>query len=117
MPDGRISACPVAVDFDFSIVGSIFEGDPGSLCGKAAIGEPCISCDIYYICGGRCLFVNKSQWMLIDEGYSHICRTVKHLIGELRGVLPGIRALIDEGSIRTSDFDYPRLTNGCEIIP
>jgi len=117
MPDGRVSACPVAVDFDFSIVGSIFEGDPDSLCGKAAIGEPCLSCDIYHICGGRCLFVNRSQWMLIDEGYSRICGTVKHLIGELRGVLPGIRALIDEGSIRTSDFDYPRLTNGCEIIP
>jgi len=117
MPDGRVSACPVAVDSDFSMVGSIFNNDPGSLCGKAVIGEPCLSCDTYRICGGRCLFVNKSQWMLIDEGYSHICRTVKHLVEELRGALPSIKALIAEGSVRESDFDYPALNNGCEIIP
>jgi putative peptide-modifying radical SAM enzyme len=117
MPDGRVSACPVAVDFDFSIIGSIFEGGPDSLCGKATIGEPCLSCDIYHICGGRCLFVNKSQWMLVDEGYSDICRTVKHLVEELKGALSSIKELIDEESIRTSDFHYPGLANGCEIIP
>jgi len=117
MPDGRISACPVAVDFDFSMVGSIFEGDPDSLCGKATIGEPCLSCGIYHICGGRCLFVNKSQWMLIDEGYPLICTTVKHLVEALRRALPSVKALIAEGSIRASDFDYPALSNGCEIIP
>ena len=117
MPDGRISACPVAVDFDFSMVGSIFGSDPGSLGGKANIGEPCRSCDAYSLCGGRCLFVNQSQWMLIDGGYPLICRTVKHLIEELRGALPRIRALIAEGSVKTCDFDYPALNNGCEIIP
>jgi putative peptide-modifying radical SAM enzyme len=117
MPDGRISACPVAVDFDFSIVGSIFDSDPDALCGKATIGEPCLSCDVYHICGGRCLFVNRSQWMLVDEGYSHICRTVKHLVEELQDALSSIKSLIDEESIRTPDFDYPGLANGCEIIP
>jgi len=117
MPDGRISACPVAVDFDFSMVGSIFGSDPGSLGGKATVGEPCRSCDAYSLCGGRCLFVNQSQWMLIDGGYPLICRTVKHLIGELRGALPRIRALIEEGSVKATDFDYPALNNGCEIIP
>jgi putative peptide-modifying radical SAM enzyme len=117
MPDGRISACPVSLDFDFSIVGSIFNGDPHSLCGKATIGEPCLSCDIYHICGGRCLFVNKSQWMLTDQGYSQICGTVRHLVDELQGALPSIKALIDGGSMRTSDFDYPEIANGCEIIP
>ena len=25
MPDGRISACPVSIDFDFSVIGSIYE--------------------------------------------------------------------------------------------
>src|ERR1039458_9522347 len=32
--------------------------------GIAKIGEPCLSCDIYHTCGGRCLFVNRSQEML-----------------------------------------------------
>jgi len=117
MPDGRVSACPVAVDFDFSIVGSIFGCDPDSFRGRAAIGEPCLSCNIYRICGGRCLFVNRSQGMLTDKGYSQICWTVRHLVQELQGVLPSIRAVIEAGSVRASEFDYPGLANGCEIIP
>ncbi len=117
MPDGRVSACPVAVDFDFSVVGSIFERNPNSLCGIAAVGEPCLSCDIFRICGGRCLFVNRSQGMLRDDGYSHICSTVRHLVAELQRALPRVMALIDNGSLRRSDFDYPEFNNGCEIIP
>jgi len=117
MPDGRVSACPVAVDFDFSVLGSIFEMTPDSLRGIAAIGEPCLSCEIFGICGGRCLFVNRSQEMLRDDGYSHICRTVRHLVAELQGALPRVTALVDDGSIKRSDFEYPEFNNGCEIIP
>jgi putative peptide-modifying radical SAM enzyme len=117
MPDGRVSACPVAVDFDFSVVGSIFGGTPASLCGIATIGEPCLSCDIFRICGGRCLFVNRSQAMLRNGGYSHICRTVRHLVAELQRALPEVRALIGDGSLRKSNFEYPEFNNGCEIIP
>ncbi len=117
MPDGRISACPVSVDFDFSMVGSMFDGAPESLCGKAVLGEPCTSCDILDVCGGRCLFVNRCQGMLRENGYSHICSTVRHLVKELRGVAPQVRALIEEGSLSRSDFEYPELNNGCEIVP
>jgi putative peptide-modifying radical SAM enzyme len=117
MPDGRISACPVSVDFDFSVVGSIFKGTPDSLCGTASIGEPCLSCDIFGICGGRCLFVNRSRQMLRDGGYSLICKTVRHLVEELRSALPRVEALINDGSIERSDFEYPEFNNGCEIIP
>ena len=117
MPDGSISACPVAVDFDFSMLGSIFGSAPDSLPGKAMLGEPCLSCELLRICGGRCLFVNRSRWMLIDGGYSLICGTVKHLIGELRNALPSINGLIANGAVKASDFEYPAINNGCEIIP
>ncbi len=117
MPDGRISACPVSVDFDFSVVGSIFNDAPLSLCDKVYVGEPCISCDIFHICGGRCLFVNKAQDMLRENGYSLICTTVRHLVGELRNVLPQILELIESRVVRRSDFEYPEFNNGCEIIP
>lgn len=40
MPDGRISACPVSIDFDFSIVGSIFVDNPMSLCNRAGLLNP-----------------------------------------------------------------------------
>jgi uncharacterized protein len=117
MPDGRISACPVSIDYDFSIVGSIAESTPQSLRDSALVGEPCISCDILDVCGGRCLFVNRSQWLLREGGLSCICSTVRHLVNELRAALPQVRALIDDGTVRMSDFRYPELNNGCEIIP
>ena len=117
MPDGRISACPVSVDFDFSIVGSIVNSPPHSLPGRAQVGEPCLSCDTYGLCGGRCLFVNKAQWMLAEDGYILICRTVKHLASEMERILPIVRRLIDEGLVQRAAFAYPEFNNGCEIIP
>ena len=117
MPDGRISACPVSVDFDFSVIGSIFKNAPSSLCDVVAFGEPCSSCDIFGICGGRCIFVNKSQGLLRENGYPLICTTVRHLVKELQDALPRVQALIEGGSVRRSDFEYPELNNGCEIIP
>jgi uncharacterized protein len=117
MPDGRISACPVSVDYDFSVVGSIFSNRPESLRDITAVGEPCSSCDIVNVCGGRCLFVNRSQWLLRRNGYPLICSTVRHLVGELRRALPRVRALIEDGCVSLSDFGYPELNNGCEIIP
>jgi uncharacterized protein len=117
MPDGRISACPVSIDFDFSIVGSIFKDEPLSLHENACVGEPCVSCDIFHICGGRCLFVNRSQDMLRRKGYEQICSTVRHLMRELEGAAPRVRELIESGVIRTNEFEYPEFNNGCEIIP
>jgi len=117
MPDGRISACPVSIDFDFSVIGSIYNDAPESLCDKIIVGEPCLSCDIFHVCGGRCLFVNKAQEMLRENGYALICSTVKHLVRELQGALPRIRELIEKGVVKRSDFEYPEFNNGCEIIP
>jgi uncharacterized protein len=117
MPDGRISACPVSVDCDFSIVGSISASAPDSLRGSAVVGEPCTSCEVFGVCGGRCLFVNRSQHLLRKDGLTYICATVKHLVAELEGVLPEIEALIANGTVSRADFDYPELNNGCEIIP
>ncbi len=117
MPDGRISACPVSIDFDFSVIGSIYNDMPHALCNKARVGEPCISCDIFHICGGRCLFVNHAQEMLRENGYALICSTVRHLVRELQEALPRVKGLIEKGVVRREDFEYPEFNNGCEIIP
>jgi uncharacterized protein len=117
MPDGRISACPVSIDFDFSFVGSIFCDKPVELCNKSCMGEPCVSCDIFKICGGRCLFVNHGQNMLRKNGYELICSTVRHLVRKLKAAVPNIQDLIDKRIIERKEFDYPEFNNGCEIIP
>ncbi|MDG6904878.1 MAG: TIGR04084 family radical SAM/SPASM domain-containing protein [Nitrososphaerota archaeon] len=117
MPDGRISACPVSIDYDFSILGTIFENTPHSLCHRVSVGEPCISCDIYSLCGGRCLLVNKSQQMLQQDGFYNICSTVLQLTNEMKKCLPVVQSLIEDHRIKRSDFEYPTLNNGCEIIP
>ena len=117
MPDGRISACPVSIDFDFSVIGSIFDDSPHSLCNKVRVGEPCVSCDIFHICGGRCLFVNRAQDRLRENGYALICSTVRHLVRELQEGLPRVREMIEKGIVRREDFEYPEFNNGCEIIP
>ncbi|HYC12139.1 MAG TPA: TIGR04084 family radical SAM/SPASM domain-containing protein [Nitrososphaerales archaeon] len=117
MPDGRISACPVAVDFDFSMVGSLRESTPGSLRDAVLVGEPCTSCDVLDVCGGRCLLVNKSQILLRKDGYASICSTVRHLVAQLETALPEVEAMIRSGAVRRSEFDYPEFNNGCEIIP
>ncbi len=117
LPDGRVSVCPVSVDFDFSIVGSIFRNTPASLRDVATVGDPCSSCDIIDVCGGRCLFVNRSQHLLRQDGYSLICTTVKHLVKELREAQPRVKAFAEHGVVKLSDFKYPVFNNGCEIIP
>ena len=117
MPDGRISACPVSVDFDFSVIGSIYHNSPRTLTDQVTVGEPCLSCDIFHICGGRCLFVNHSQEMLRENGFSYICSTVRHLVKELQDVHPKVEALIGNGSVSRPDLEYPEFNNGCEIIP
>ncbi len=117
MPDGRISACPVSIDFDFSVIGSIFNDAPKSLFNKVSVGEPCLSCGIFHICGGRCLFVNKAQDMLRENGYALICSTVKHLMRELQEALPQVMGLIESGVVKGEDFEYPEFNNGCEIVP
>lgn len=117
MPDGRISACPVSIDYEFSVIGSIFTDEPSDLCNRACVKEPCTSCDIFTVCGGRCLFVNHASDMLMDNGYEIICSTVRHLVTELKASLPTIKKLIQRGVIDPSVFEYPELNNGCEIIP
>ncbi len=113
--DGTISYCPVVSEYSFARVGSIFEG-PESI-KKVSVGEPCTGCEVFEVCGGRCLFVNKFKHWLGEENFSRICRSVKHLISQLERVKPEIEKLIEDGIISREDFNYPEINAGCEIIP
>lgn len=113
---GRILACPIAPEFEWNILGDIYNSSPMELPGKIEIEEPCKSCEICHICGGRCLFANKTK-LWGEEGFKKVCKTVKHLVNELLKVKPEIEQMIRNGVIRIEDFNYPKYNNTTEIIP
>ncbi len=116
-PSGEITLCPVTPEYEFMRVGSIFDTSPEELRNCASPGEPCASCDLLWVCGGRCLFINLAKEWVGEQGYALICSTVRHLVNELSAALPEIKRLIKEGVISQEVFDYPEINNDCEVIP
>jgi putative peptide-modifying radical SAM enzyme len=114
-PSGVITACPISSDPEF-VVGDIWNTHPLDLRNSIKVGSPCPECEIYWVCGGRCLYANmKKHWG--EEGFRKVCGTVKHLIWELEELKPKILKLISSGVLSLKDFDYPEINNCCEIIP
>ncbi len=113
---GRILACPIAPEFDFNVVGHILKSDPKELPWKVRISGTCETCEVRDICGGRCLFANKTM-LWGEEGFNMVCDTVKHLINELKRVKSEVENLIKEGIIDVDEIDYPKYNNTTEIIP
>jgi len=114
LTDGNISPCVAMAGMKEYYVGNIWESDPKNL-KKVLVGEPCTSCDIYPLCGGRCLFANKTK-LWGEEGFKLVCTSVRNLISSLQEKLPEVRSLIQEGKIKLSHLNYHKF-NSCEIIP
>jgi len=113
--DGNITPCPVMAGMRDFYLGNVHQTDPQILRDAIFVSKPCTGCDIYSLCGGRCLYANATK-LWGDEGFGQVCGTVRNMIDALCEVLPQIRVLVDDGKIRLEDFDYPRY-NSCEIIP
>jgi sulfatase maturation enzyme AslB (radical SAM superfamily) len=95
-------------------LGHIRSSDPLRL-KRTVVGEPCTRCDIFNMCGGRCLYANVTKrWNA--AAYKAVCGTVKNLIEALASQMPRIKELIERGRISTRDFEFMKF-NGCEIIP
>lgn len=67
------------------------------------------------LCGGRCLYSNSAELWPV-EGQELVCLTIKHLINEMKKILPEINSLIEKGVVKKSDFEYEKYF-GPEIIP
>ncbi len=113
--DGNITPCPVMAGMKDFYLGNIRGTSPGSLKDAVSVSEPCTGCEIYQICGGRCLYANATK-LWGDEGFNQVCGTVRNMMSSLYDALPQVRALIAKGKIRMEQFEYPRY-NSCEIIP
>jgi uncharacterized protein len=116
MTNGRIDVCPIAPELPYSNVGDIWSSTPEKLRGVMPVVSPCTECDVLGVCGGRCLFSNKTMFWGLDW-FNRICDTTKHMIDELRPLVPVAERLIKDGVLDPSVFDYPEINNGCEIIP
>ncbi len=111
---GKIVACPIMNCIMDFYVGDIRTTNPNSL-KKFSVSEPCDSCGYLDLCGGRCLYWNKSK-LWPKEGEELICFVIKHLIDELKKKIPEIKELINKKIISEKDFEYEKYF-GPEIIP
>lgn len=115
-PNGSISVCPISPEFRFSIVGDIWNSSPNEIRNSFVVTDPCPSCDIIQLCGGRCLFINQTK-LWGEKAFTKVCKTVRHMIDELRAIKKEVLELIENGLIKKEEFAYPTFNNGCEIIP
>jgi len=112
--DGFIIPCPTMWGIKNHYLAHISNADPLKL-RKILVNEPCTSCDILNVCGGRCLYANiTKRWN--SDAYATVCSTVRALVNAIEAQLPRIKRLIKEGKVRLSDFEFTKY-NGCEIIP
>jgi len=116
MTSGRIDACPIAPELSYSPVGDIRNSTPDSLRDILPLGEPCSLCPDKWVCGGRCLFANKTKFWG-EEWFKRVCASTRHMIRELGTLVEPTRRLMRNGTLPRDALDYPRINNGCEIIP
>jgi putative peptide-modifying radical SAM enzyme len=111
--DGKITACPIMNCIEDFNAGDL-NTHPDNL-KKFSIKGKCVSCDYFDLCGGRCLYWNYAE-LWPEDGNELICKTIKHLIDEIKKRMPEIEKLIKNKIISIQDFEYEKYF-GPEIIP
>jgi len=112
--DGHITPCPVMAGMRDYYLGNIMRDDPRRL-RTVSVREPCTNCDLFSLCGGRCLYANVTR-LWGTEGFNEVCQTVRNLITSLKEALPKIQKLLQDGKIELANFEKLH-HNGCEVIP
>ena len=115
-PNGTVMACPISPEFSFNLLGEINGRRSHDFINSVELDEPCRSCDIRWVCGGRCLFANKTK-LWGEEGFRKVCETVRHLVRTMEGYREEVWGLIGDGVVSLDDFFYPWVNNGVEVIP
>ena len=112
--DGNIIPCPTMWGMKDYYLGHIASANPMEL-KQSFVGAPCTDCNIFCVCGGRCLYANiMHRWS--KEAYVSVCATVKNLMTAIEAEAPRIKRLIEEGVVDKHAFEFVKY-NGCEIIP
>jgi putative peptide-modifying radical SAM enzyme len=113
--NGNITPCPVMAGMRDFYLGNIKNVSPSDLTDAVFVSEPCTSCEVFEICGGRCLYANATK-LWGTEGYAKVCSTVITMIRTLEDAATEVKSFLEKGRIQLENFDYPKY-NGAEIIP
>lgn len=113
--NGKVYACPIAVDSKWAEIGNIYDNDWRSV-EKVSIGDPCIKCQYYRYCGGRCLYAYMER-LWGEEGFRSICKITKKTIREVVKIARRVIELIEKGIVVEEEVVYPKFNNTVEIIP
>jgi len=113
--DGNVTPCPVMAGMRDFYLGNIRNVSPSALKNAFFVAEPCTSCEVAEICGGRCLYANATK-LWGRGGYRLVCDTVVNMISALKDAATEVKSLLEEGRVQLQDLDYPKY-NGAEIIP
>ncbi|KAG9389781.1 4Fe-4S single cluster domain [Carpediemonas membranifera] len=115
--DGRLMICPVGFDEPWNCIGDIHTSTKSDL-ERVDVAGACDKCSIRNVCGGRCLYVNKTAWWG-DEGMDWICEGVRHLVKIMEDLVPDVKKMLEEGHPALEmALDDPALSDfSLEIIP
>ncbi len=116
LTSGDIVACPIAPELLAFNLGHLSDSSLEDLKGAMTVGPPCTDCDILWVCGGRCLFSNRTMGWGRDW-FDRVCLTTRRMIEGLKALVPRARELKEAGILPNDAFDHPSINNGCEIIP
>ena len=96
--DGYIIPCPIMWGMKKYYLGNIKDSNPLNLTKVRIELSPCIDCDIFGLCGGRCLYANiTKRWE--KEAYEQVCINTKELIDSIKREIPYIKKIIDSKKI------------------
>jgi len=112
--DGNLIFCPICPEEPEAVTGTI--DTPISEIRCISVSEPCSSCEVLAICGGRCLYTNYFKTGT-EEDYNAVCNATKYMIDDLRDCVPVLTSYIKRNKISFEDINYPEINNGTEIIP
>lgn len=114
--DGWVLACPIGPEYEWNQVARLDAASPEAIRDHLDVVEPCRSCDVAAVCGGRCLFANRERASNPVE-FDLVCRTVKHLVREMEAARPAVERLLADGVLSKAALRYPSFNNTTEIIP
>ncbi|ABL77483.1 TIGR04084 family radical SAM/SPASM domain-containing protein [Thermofilum pendens] len=115
LTDGRIVACPIAVEERWALVGRVEDGEihPER---APKISEPCSSCRYFEFCGGRCLYAYMER-LWGEDGFREVCVATQRFIDIVLSTLNEVKELLSAGVVSMSDIYYPPFNNTVEVIP
>jgi putative peptide-modifying radical SAM enzyme len=114
--DGWVLACPIGPEYEWNRIARLGDVDPANLKDRLNIEGPCLTCEVADVCGGRCLFANR-EGRGEKEEFDQVCRSVKHLVQEMKDARLRVDTFIDAGVVTREQLEYPPFNNTTEIIP